>query len=316
MGVQAFVYEHPKFGKLRGLVMNGDSFFVGKDVAIALGYKDADKALRDHVPAKFKRVITAKDFKQMASNQEPAKMADSQMASNQASNQASNEMGNFFSENGMGGVQRLTFINEAGLYKLILRSKLPAAEEFSDWICEEVLPAIRKYGYYSLVPETAPAPVVTKAAKNPKRVIGQTKPACCYIALMVNETKTFAVVKVGQSYEVEVRLSKIAQKYKLRVDKHYKTLLLPRKISLAVERACKELLAPFKVEGEFFAVDYDTAYKIITTVEGLIADLSKRDTFEDDNALESAESLRLESSNLIADKNLSTDFVGDIFLPE
>lgn len=228
-----------------------------------------------------------------------------------------NNLGNFPNELGIPNkLGKGDYIPEQIFYLLAMKAKNEAAQNFQRKVAFKIMPSIRKYGYYSLVPETAPAPVVTKAAKNPKRVIGQTKPACCYIALMVNETKTFAVVKVGQSYEVEVRLSKIAQKYKLRVDKHYKTLLLPRKISLAVERACKELLAPFKVEGEFFAVDYDTAYKIITTVEGLIADLSKRDTFEDDNALESAESLRLESSNLIADKNLSTDFVGDIFLPE
>ena len=50
----------------------------------------------------------------------------------------------------MGGVQRLTFITEAGVYKLIFRSKLPNAEKFSDWVCDEVLPSIRKTGSYSV----------------------------------------------------------------------------------------------------------------------------------------------------------------------
>lgn len=51
MGVQAFVYEHPKFGKLRGLVIDGQPKFVGRDATDALGYKDAVNALKTHVPA-------------------------------------------------------------------------------------------------------------------------------------------------------------------------------------------------------------------------------------------------------------------------
>ena len=60
-------------------------------------------------------------------------------------------MRGIFADEKMGGVQRLTFVNEAGLYRLVLRSKLPKAEEFSDWICEEVLPSIRRTGSYTLL---------------------------------------------------------------------------------------------------------------------------------------------------------------------
>ena len=162
MEIRAFISEHPKFGRMRSLLIDGEPFFAGKDAATALGYKDTDQALRMHVPDKSKRVLTAKDFKQMASNQEPVILTGSQMASNQASR----ETGTFFSDNAMGEVQRLTFISEAGLYKLILRSKLPAAEEFSDWVCEEVLTSIRKHGYYSLVSETKP--VAEKPQKESK----------------------------------------------------------------------------------------------------------------------------------------------------
>ncbi|MBQ4494318.1 MAG: phage antirepressor KilAC domain-containing protein, partial [Selenomonadaceae bacterium] len=48
----------------------------------------------------------------------------------------------------MGREQKPTLINEAGLYMLVMRSKLPSAEKFSDWVCEEVLPSIRKTGMY------------------------------------------------------------------------------------------------------------------------------------------------------------------------
>ena len=47
-----------------------------------------------------------------------------------------------------GGTQNTTFVNESGLYKVILRSDSPKAEPFQDWICEEVIPSIRKYGAY------------------------------------------------------------------------------------------------------------------------------------------------------------------------
>ena len=57
----------------------------------------------------------------------------------------------------------LTFITEAGVYKLVFRSKLPNAEKFSDWVCEDVMPRIRKDGYYSVSDtiQAAPAVVIT-----------------------------------------------------------------------------------------------------------------------------------------------------------
>lgn len=53
-----------------------------------------------------------------------------------------------------GGVQETTFISEPGLYRLIFRSNKPNATRFADWVCEEVLPAIRKQGFYGSVSAT------------------------------------------------------------------------------------------------------------------------------------------------------------------
>lgn len=298
MDSQTFTFDHSKFGKIRVITINGETLFAGKDVAAALGYKDTDKALRDHIPVKFKRVITAKQFKQMASNQEPAISAGLQMASNQEPAKTHN----VFSDEAMGGVQRLTFINEAGLYKLVLRSKLPAAEEFSDWVCEEVLPSIRKYGYYSLNATPAPAAKPAKA-KKPKRVAGQLTPASVYVSLMHNETFNYAVVKVGQSSDVEKRTKEVARQYGLKRDKSYKTALLPRNVALLIEKTLKDIFAPFKVEKEFFTVEFEEADRIIKALEKLFVDLSKIYNFEhDDKVLKIAEKILVESVNLLNDK--------------
>ena len=134
---QLQIFSNPDFGDIRAIEIDGKPLFVGRDIATALGYTNPTKALQDHVPDKFKCIINAKTFQQMASQKESN---ESEPSFN----------GAIFDENAMGGVQRLTFITEAGLYKLIFRSKLPNAEKFSDWVCEEVLPAIRKHGYYSV----------------------------------------------------------------------------------------------------------------------------------------------------------------------
>lgn len=94
--------------------VNNEPWFVGKDVAIVLGYSNPQKAIRDHVEDEDKGV---------------------------------NEM---FTP---GGKQQLPIINESGLYSLILSSKLPNAKQFKRWVTSEVLPTIRKHGAY-MTPET------------------------------------------------------------------------------------------------------------------------------------------------------------------
>lgn len=105
------VFKHELFGEVRTMVNeNGETFFVGSDVAKALGYKNPRKAIRDHVDDEDKTV---------------------------------NES---FRVNGT----QIVIINESGLYSLVLSSKLDAAREFKRWVTSEVLPAIRKSGRYEL----------------------------------------------------------------------------------------------------------------------------------------------------------------------
>ena len=104
------VFDHEQFGQVRVVIVDGEVKFVGTDVATALGYTKPADAVRKHVPDKFKGV---------------SKMETP------------------------GGVQSVTLIDEAGLYRLTLRSKLPEAEKFTDWACE-IMVSVRKTGSYTL----------------------------------------------------------------------------------------------------------------------------------------------------------------------
>ena len=105
------IYENEELGKVRTILIDGEPYFVGKDVAEILGYKNPRKAIGDHIDEEDKGVTKCDT---------------------------------------LGGEQELTVINESGLYSLILSSKLPAAKKFKRWVTSEVLPAIRKTGSYSL----------------------------------------------------------------------------------------------------------------------------------------------------------------------
>lgn len=100
--------------QLRTVLINSEPFFVGKDAATAIGYKNFRDALKTHVKAKYKR--------------------ESRITT-------------------PFGTQTMTVISEPGLYQLAGESKLPSAGPFQDWVYEQVLPSIRKHGAY-MTPET------------------------------------------------------------------------------------------------------------------------------------------------------------------
>lgn len=104
-------FANAEFGSVRVIMIDGEPWFVGKDVAKALGYKDHKNALKLHVDGEDKtgwQITTPY------------------------------------------GVQNMTVINESGMYSLILSSKLPSARQFKRWVTSEVLPSIRKTGSYSI----------------------------------------------------------------------------------------------------------------------------------------------------------------------
>ena len=113
------VFNSAEFGSIRTAKINNDIYFVGKDVADALGYVDTNKAVSMHV------------------DDEDKKLNDKTSPS--------------FGQRGA------TLINESGLYSLVLSSKLESAKRFKRWITADVLPALRRTGSYSLnIPQTLP----------------------------------------------------------------------------------------------------------------------------------------------------------------
>lgn len=108
---QLQVFKNNEFGQIRTLTMENEPWFVGKDVADALGYGNHRQALKTNVDADDK-VVHSMDT--------------------------------------LGGKQQITIINESGLYSLILGSQLPSAKKFKRWVTSEVLPEIRKNGLYSV----------------------------------------------------------------------------------------------------------------------------------------------------------------------
>lgn len=105
------IFENTEFGSVRTIAIDGEPYFVGKDVAVILGYSNPRDALAKHVDDEDKGVAKCDT---------------------------------------LGGIQDLTVINESGLYSLILSSKMSNAKKFKHWVTSEVLPSIRKTGSYQV----------------------------------------------------------------------------------------------------------------------------------------------------------------------
>lgn len=110
-GTALQIFENAEFGQVRTVTIDNEPWFVGKDVATALGYSNSRKALADHVQEDDKGVTKCDT---------------------------------------LGGKQDLTIINESGLYALIFGSKLESAKRFKHWVTSDVLPSIRKHGVYAV----------------------------------------------------------------------------------------------------------------------------------------------------------------------
>ena len=103
------IFNSPEFGEIRTVMINGEPWFVGKDVCRALGYADTYSGVRKNVDAEDKRGCPV---------------------------------------GSTSGTQEMIVINESGLYSLIFGSKLESAKKFKKWVTSEVLPSIRKTGSY------------------------------------------------------------------------------------------------------------------------------------------------------------------------
>lgn len=120
------VFEHPAFGEVRTVSIDGEPWFVGKDVAQVLGHTNPQRAVKTHVDEEDKGVTVLVT---------------------------------------PGGSQEVNIINESGLYSLIMSSKLPSAKEFKRWVTSEVLPTIRRQGSYSIQQPMTPAQLIAAQAQ-------------------------------------------------------------------------------------------------------------------------------------------------------
>lgn len=151
------IFEKEEFGSIRTIIINEEPYFVGKDVAIALGYSDENKAISMHV--------------------------DDEDKLNDKSSPSFGQRGTWV-------------INESGLYSLIMSSKLPSAKSFKKWVTSEVLPSIRKNGGYianqeRMTPEQIVANALIVANNiicNQNRQIEEMKPKADFFDAVTDST--------------------------------------------------------------------------------------------------------------------------------
>ena len=179
---QMQVFQNEEFGSIRTIEINGEPWFVGKDVATALGYADAFGALKKHVDDEDKLVC----------------QIDS-----------------------AGQKRDVTAINESGLYSLVLSSKLSTAKKFKRWVTSEVLPSIRKTSGY-MMPQDYPSALRALAdaeeqklkllAENHRQaqVIADFEPIRQYVDTILESKDALATSQIAADYEMSARaLNKI-----------------------------------------------------------------------------------------------------------
>jgi prophage antirepressor-like protein len=169
------VFQNSKFGNLEVLTIEGKEWFPATEVAKKLGYKDPYKAIKQHTKSKG-----------WANHLVPS----------------------------TGGHQNKKFIDEGNLYRLITNSKLPKAEEFEEWVFEEVLPSIRRNGIYatdSVIEQTMKDPdyiinilMEYKQEKENnlflKQEIGELKPKADYVDEILKSPGTMTITQIAADY--------------------------------------------------------------------------------------------------------------------
>ncbi|HGZ8917371.1 TPA: phage antirepressor [Staphylococcus aureus] len=185
-------FQNSQFGDLEILTIEGKQWFPAINVAETLGYTNPRKAIRDHAK---ERGVTIRS------------VIDS-----------------------LGRNQNKKFIDEGNLYRLISRSKLPQAEQFEEWVFDDVLPAIRKLGIYAtdnVIEQTLKDPdyiitVLTEYKKEKEQnlllqqEIGELKPKADYVDEILKSTGTLATTQIAADYGISAqKLNKLLHEARL-----------------------------------------------------------------------------------------------------
>lgn len=248
------VFKNAEFGSVRTIVIAGEPFFVGKDVADILGYSNPLKALRDHVDDEDKGV---------------------------------NEMDT------PGGRQQIILINESGLYSLILRSQLPKARQFKRWVTSEVLPTIRRHGMYAIDeilenPDLAIAALTQLKEERRKRKelelmaavqkqqIAELSPKASYYDLILQNKNTVPVTQIAKDYGMSGRrfnelLHEFGVQYRFRktwlLYQHYADLGYTQSKTFVIEADKSVMHTYWTQKGRLFLYDLLKGEGILPLIE-------------------------------------------------
>ena len=180
------VFKNEQFGEVRALILKNEPWFVGKDVAKCLGYKDTKDAIRQHIDNEDKTIIQK-----------------GQITTLEIPNRG------------------LTIINESGLYSLVLSSKLPTAKRFKRWVTSEVLPQIRIHGAFmtddtlekvltnpdfliklatDLKEEKEQRKALELQNKQKEQIIGELKPRADYTDRILKNKGLVTITQIAKDY--------------------------------------------------------------------------------------------------------------------